>query len=299
MSIKETLIQKLTNDDKQRPRSTQTLAGPSEIGGCATRLWHKVNGTQVTNPDTLRLAAIMGTALHGMIEQVFADDPRYLVETEVTVDDVTGHIDLIDTETNTVWDWKTTTLKSLAYFGSLQQREQVHIYGYLANANGIKVERVGLVAIARDGNETDIRELVEDYDPAIAEVALARYATIREQFDPPAPEKEVSFCASYCPFFGACTGIETANATYEITNPEIDTLAIDYKNLKETAKDIDGQIKFIAEQLEGTTGTTLSGIQVKWATISGRQTIDEVAVEQALGFVPKKQGNGYSRLTVK
>ena len=139
MSMKATLVEKLTASDKERPRSLQTLVGPSEIGGCARRVWHRVNGTEVTNPDTLRLAAIMGTAIHSLIESVFAGDYRYRIETEVLVDDVTGHIDLIDTKTNTVWDWKTTTKKSLTYFPSEQQRAQVHLYGYLANANGIQV----------------------------------------------------------------------------------------------------------------------------------------------------------------
>jgi hypothetical protein len=51
--------------------------------------------------------------------------------------------------------------------------------------------------------------------------------------------------------------------------------------------------------LDGTTGTTPSGITVKWSQVSGRQTTDEAEVLKLLGFVPKKQGAGYSRLTVK
>ena len=299
MSIKETLVNKLTEQDKTRPRSVQTQVGVSEIGGCATRVWHKVNGTEVTNPDTLRLAAIMGTALHSMIEEVFTPDPRYKVETEVSVGDILGHIDLIDTETNTIWDWKTTTKNSLTYFGSKQQMLQVQLYGWLANQNGIKVDRVGLVAIARDGNESDITELSWAYDEALALEAVEKYHSIKEQFEPPAPEKDAKFCANYCPFFGACSGVVDPSPTDVIANLEIATLAEDYKDIQAQIKTLTAQQDFIKEQLDGTTGTTATGTVIKWSQVSGRQSIDEAEVEKLLGFVPKKQGNGYQRLVIK
>jgi hypothetical protein len=299
MSITETLINKLTDQDKNRPRSVQTQVGVSEIGGCGTRIWHKVNGTEVTNPDTLRLAAIMGTALHGMIEEVFEPDARFKVETEVAVGDILGHIDLIDTETNTIWDWKTTTKNSLAYFGSRQQMLQVQMYGWLANQNGIKIDRVGLVAIARDGNESDILEKSWTYDEALALEAVNRYHEIKQQFEPPAPEKDAKFCANYCPFFGACTGIVEPAPTDVIANLEIATLAEDYKDIQAQIKDLTAKQDFIKEQLDGTTGVTATGTVIKWAQVAGRQSIDEAEVEKLLGFVPKKQGNGYSRLTIK
>jgi hypothetical protein len=299
MSITETLINKLTDQDKNRPRSVQTQVGVSEIGGCATRVWHKVNNTEVTNPDTLRLAAIMGTALHGMIEEVFEPDARFKVETEVAVGDILGHIDLIDTETNTIWDWKTTTKNSLAYFGSRQQMLQVQMYGWLANQNGIKIDRVGLVAIARDGNESDILEKSWAYDEAIALEAVNRYHEIKQQFEPPKPEKDAKFCASYCPFFGACTGIVEATPTDVIDNLEIATLAEDYKDIQAQIKTLTAQQDFIKEKLDGTTGVTATGTVIKWSQVMGRQTTDEAEVEKLLGFVPKKQGNGYARLTIK
>ena len=299
MSIKETLVNKLTEQDKTRPRSVQTQVGVSEIGGCATRVWHKVNGTEVTNPDTLRLAAIMGTALHSMIEEVFTPDPRYKVETEVAVGDILGHIDLIDTETNTIWDWKTTTKNSLTYFGSKQQMLQVQLYGWLANQNGIKVDRVGLVAIARDGNESDITELSWAYDEALALEAVEKYHSIKEQFEPPAPEKDAKFCANYCPFFGACSGVVDPSPTNVIDSIEIATLAEDYVIIQAKVKELQAQQDYIKEQLDGTTGTTATGTVIKWSQVSGRQSIDEAEVEKLLGFVPKKQGNGYQRLVIK
>lgn len=299
MSIKETLIEKLTTDDKSKPRSLQTRIGPSEIGGCTRRMWHKIQGTAYTNEDTLRLSAIMGTAIHSMIEDVFKDDDRYIIEAEVESDGIMGHIDLIDTETNTIWDWKTTTKNSLSFFGSSQQKSQVHLYGYLANKNGIKIENVGLVAIARDGNETDIKEILEPYNEAIALNAIAKYNKTLALTEAPAPEKDASFCASYCPYFGACPGIVDKSKENPIENDEIQLLVKNYKDLNGEAKDIKAKLDFIKDQLVGTNGYTNDGTTVSWTQVSGRETIDEAEVQKLLGFVPKKRGSGYSKLTVK
>jgi len=297
--MKDTLIDKLHKRDASRPRSLQAWVGPSEIGGCQRRLWYRINGTPKTNLTTLGLAASMGTAIHTMIENAFAGDGRYLIESEFKKDELVGHVDLIDTETHTVWDWKTTTKNSLSYFPSQQQIEQVQLYGYLANNNGVKVDQVGLVAIARDGSENDIREYLVDYDEAVALNALERYYGIKDSFEPPAPEKDADFCKLYCPFYGECTGIVNMNSEHPINNPEIESLVEDYKNLQILNKQTDAQMDFIKSMLEGTQGTTANGIVIKWAQVSGRQTTDEAEVQRLLGFIPKKQGNGYSRLSIK
>lgn len=299
MSIKATLLNKLIEQDKSRPRSVQTQVGVSEIGGCATRVWHKINDTEITNTETLRLSAIMGTALHSMIEDVFVPDSRYKVETEVVVGDIKGHIDLIDTKTNTIWDWKTITKNSIAYFGSRQQLLQIQLYGWLANQNGILIDRVGLVGIPRDGNEHDIIELSWAYDESLALEAIERFEYIKNQFEPPAPEKDAKFCANYCPYFGACSGIVEASPSNVIDNIEISQLAEDYVTIQSQIKQLQSQQDYIKEQLEGTSGTTPTGTVIKWSQVAGRTSIDEAEVEKLLGFVPKKQGNGYSRLTIK
>lgn len=299
MSIKEILLGKLTDEDKARPRSVQVQVGVSEIGGCGTRVWHKINGTEVTNPDTIRLPAIMGTALHGMIEAVFAGDERYIVEAEVAVGDILGHIDLIDTATNTIWDWKTTTKNSLPWFGSSQQTDQVQLYGWLANQNGIKVEHVGLVAIARDGDESDIVELLLPYDEATALKAMERYHRIKGEYEPPAPEKDALFCAKYCPYFGACSGVVAPSPDNVIANMEVSQWVEQYKEVQAVIKEANSKLDWLKENLQGTTGITPTGSVIKWSQVAGRQTVDEDEIMKLLGFVPKKQGNGYARLSIK
>ena len=123
-------------------RDHQVEVGPSEIGGCRRKVWHRLQQTPALN-ETFGLAAWMGTAIHKAIERAFdVADPfseRYLREVEVSRDGLMGHVDLYDMEARTVTDWKTTTKKNLRYFPSQQQRTQLHLYGYLLSQNGYPV----------------------------------------------------------------------------------------------------------------------------------------------------------------
>ena len=100
---KELLISVLREKDSKRSRSVQTQVGPSEIGGCRRKVWYRLNAQPETNDNELKLAAIMGTAIHGAIEEAIGEvDPKgekYLVETEVEYDGLKAHVDLFIPET--------------------------------------------------------------------------------------------------------------------------------------------------------------------------------------------------------
>jgi hypothetical protein len=185
-------------------RDHQVEVGPSEIGGCRRKVWHRLQRTPATNA-TLGLAAWMGTAIHKAIERAFdVADPfseRYLREVEVSSGGLMGHVDLYDIKARTVTDWKTTTKKNLRYFPSQQQRTQIHLYGYLLSQNGYPVETVQLIAIVRDGNETDVKQHSEPYDEELALGGIAWLAAVEASQSPPEPEKRVSFCRDYCEFW--------------------------------------------------------------------------------------------------
>ena len=210
----ETLLKTVLGNSTKRDR--QVNIGPSEIGGCRRRVWHRLNQTPVTNEDTLKLASWMGTAIHAAIEQDFENrDPfesRWLREIEVEHNGMMGHVDCYDIDEREVIDWKTTTKKNMSKFPSTQQRTQVHLYGYLMKANGFDVENVTLVAIARDGNERDIKIHTEPYNENYATSGLQWLADIREMATAPAPSENHRFCRDYCPFYDTtgrigCTGI--------------------------------------------------------------------------------------------
>jgi hypothetical protein len=192
-------------NDKDSARSTQKAVGPSEIGGCRRRLWHRIQQTPITNEDTLGLAAWMGTAIHERIQRrIKHEDPfgkRFLVEHEVEYDGLMGHVDLYDMQEQEVIDWKTTTKKNLGRFPSAAQRQQVQLYGYLMEHNHRPVANVTLVALARDGNELDIKQHTEPYDERYALEALARWREVAAMDAPPEPEENVRFCRDYCQFW--------------------------------------------------------------------------------------------------
>jgi hypothetical protein len=309
--VKELLLSVLHEKDASKSRSKQKQVGPSEIGGCRRKVWYKLNDQPETNDNLSKLAAIMGTAIHAEIEKAIESvDPngeKYKVELEVEYGDIKAHIDLFVPETGDVIDWKTVKVRNLSYFPSMQQRWQVQVYGYLLAKNGYAVNRVSLCAIARDGDERDVKVHTEDYDESIALEALGWLAAVKEAAEPPAPEKDSSFCQSYCQFYDAsgqmgCVGLKkerTSVSSVLIEDVDVDKNALLYLQLAAQIKELETKQDSLKASFEGVLGTTNSGIEVSWTTVKGRETVDSTEVEKLLGFVPKKVGAESQRLSVK
>ena len=309
--VKELLLSVLHEKDASKSRSKQTQVGPSEIGGCRRKVWYRLNDQPETNENLSKLAAIMGTAIHAEIEKAIeAVDPngeKYKVELEVEYNDIKAHIDLFIPETGDVVDWKTVKVKNLSYFPSSQQRWQVQVYGYLLAKNGYAVNRVSLVAIARDGDERDVKVHTENYDESMALEALGWLAAVKEAAEAPAPEKDASFCKSYCQFYDAsgqmgCVGLKKERIPVTdvvIDDPTIDKNALLYLQLAVQIKELEKEQDSLKASFEGLLGVTHSGIEVSWSTVRGRETVDNEEVEKLLGYVPKKIGAESHRLSVK
>jgi CRISPR/Cas system-associated exonuclease Cas4 (RecB family) len=308
---KELLLHVLHSKDASRDRSTQTEVGPSEIGGCRRKVWYRLNAQPHTNDNQSKLAAIMGTAIHAAIEDAIgAIDPEgkeYLVETEVAFGDMKAHVDLFVPSTGAVIDWKTSKVKNMSYFPSNQQRWQVQIYGYLLSKNGYEVKTVNLVAIARDGNEKDVKVHTEPYDEVMALAALSWLENVKASTVLPAPEKEASFCKDYCQYYDAteqmgCGGLKKERIVLSevvIEDEEVDKHALHYLQLDRKIKELEKERDSFKASLEGSTGVTKSGVEISWITVKGRETVDAKEVEKLLGFVPKVVGNESVRLNIK
>lgn len=308
---KELLLHVLHSKDASRDRSTQTEVGPSEIGGCRRKVWYRLNAQPATNENQSKLAAIMGTAIHAAIEEAIgAIDPEgkeYLVETEVAFGDMKAHVDLFVPSTGAVIDWKTSKVKNMSYFPSNQQRWQVQIYGYLLSKNGYEVKTVNLVAIARDGNEKDVKVHTEAYDETMALAALSWLENVKASKELPAPEKDASFCKDYCQYYDAteemgCGGLKKERIVLSevvIEDEEVDKHALHYLQLDSKIKELEKERDSFKASLEGATGTTRSGVEISWTTVKGRETVDSKEVEKLLGFVPKTVGSESVRLIIK
>lgn len=308
---KELLLHVLHAQDASRDRSTQTEVGPSEIGGCRRKVWYRLNAQPHTNENQSKLAAIMGTAIHAAIEEAIgAIDPEgkeYLVETEVTFGGMKAHVDLFVPSTGAVIDWKTSKVKNMSYFPSNQQRWQVQIYGYLLSKNGYEVKTVNLVAIARDGNEKDVKVHTEPYDEVMALAALTWLENVKTSKELPAPEKDASFCKDYCQYYDAsgelgCSGLSKERIVLNevvIEDAEVDKHALHYLQLDKQIKELEKQKDSLKASLEGAVGVTPSGVEISWTTVKGRETVDAKEVEKLLGFVPKNIGSESVRLNIK
>jgi hypothetical protein len=309
---KQLLIDVLRAKDAGRARSKQTQVGPSELGGCRRKVWYRLNDQPETNENELKLAAIMGTAIHATIEEAIRSiDPKgekYWVETAVEYSGMKAHIDLFIPETGDVIDWKTVKKQNLSYFPSSQQRWQVQVYGYLLDKSGKgKPRTVNLVAIARDGDERDVVVHSEAYDPTIAEEALNWLAAVKESEIAPDPERDQNYCKSYCKYFDAtgeigCSGLKKERIKDElpvIEDSSVDHSALMYLQLDQQIKELTEKRESLRTAFDGITGETASGVQITWTTVNGRSTVNTAEVEKLLGFVPKVEGQPFARLNIK
>jgi CRISPR/Cas system-associated exonuclease Cas4 (RecB family) len=308
---KELLLTVLHAKDASRDRSTQTQVGPSEIGGCRRKVWYRLNAQPHTNENQSKLAAIMGTAIHAAIEDAIQHlDPEgkdYLVESEVSHGDMKAHVDLFIPSTGAVIDWKTSKVKNLSYFPSTQQRWQVQLYGYLLSKNGYDVKTVNLVAIARDGDEKNVKVHTEDYSEEVALTAMSWLEEVKAMTELPEPEKDSNFCKSYCQYYDAteqmgCGGLKKERIVLSdvvIEDEEVDKNALHYLQLDAQIKELEALKDSLKSSFEGTIGVTPSGVEISWTKVKGRETVDKDKVKELIGYVPVSVGDETARLNIK
>jgi CRISPR/Cas system-associated exonuclease Cas4 (RecB family) len=308
---KELLLTVLHAKDASRDRSTQTQVGPSEIGGCRRKVWYRLNAQPHTNENQSKLAAIMGTAIHAAIEDAIQHlDPEgkdYLVESEVSHGDMKAHVDLFIPSTGAVIDWKTSKVKNLSYFPSTQQRWQVQLYGYLLSKNGHEVKTVSLVAIARDGDEKNVKVHTEEYSEEIALTAMSWLEEVKAMTEAPEPEKDSNFCKNYCQYYDesgmmGCVGLKKERIVLSdvvIEDEEVDKNALHYLQLDAQIKELEALKDSLKSSFEGTVGVTPSGVEISWTKVKGRETVDKEKVKELIGYVPVSVGDETARLNIK
>jgi len=206
--------------DANSARSVQATIGPSELGSlCDRRIAYRLAGTPEVNWWSDPLPAIVGTAVHGWLENAikkfqevhFMD--RWMTEITVQPDPlVKGHVDLYDRDLSSIIDWKTvspTKLKAWKASGPPEHyKDQVNLYGRGALNQGLAVSKVILVAVPRSGWLRDMQIWVDEYRPERAQAALDRMYAIANtmikagddlSFEdiPSVPSGECSFCPWY------------------------------------------------------------------------------------------------------
>ena len=223
LGIKDDLINIVRWAQNNSHRSKQVELGCSEVGHpCTRRLGYKIAGIPEVNTWTDPWPAVVGTSIHAWMEQAVNDYQQvhgvkqWLTELEVLPNPlVMGHTDLFDLDRHTVLDWKFPSpdnLKKMRQDGpSLQYMTQVQLYG-LGHVNaGRQVERVGIVALGRQGWLKDMYVHTVLFDESFARQAIQRIYDLGDRLialdvlNDPKGWKEIDSkpdrLCTYCPWF--------------------------------------------------------------------------------------------------
>ena len=240
--LREDLIQAALSSERSKPRSVQTMVGPSQVGNpCDRSLAYDVAVEQGsvlqfcpellsgTRPESDPWRAIVGTAVHAWLD-LATSGPRWMrgVAVEAALFDgdyeplplsvVRGHIDLYDTETCTMVDHKvlgrSSTTRLLRDGPPPKYRVQGHLYALGLVRLGLRVDKVAIAAWPRDGLIRDLYVWDEPFDGEFAGSALSRLAQIRGAVRAGAgglgwfsAEPSPSTCR-YCPLVDVCEDSE-------------------------------------------------------------------------------------------
>lgn len=198
------LVRDMLNSPTERDR--QSLVGASEIGNpCDYCL-----GRRLLNMERPKqrywMGARIGTAIHEALEKVaerhnqvaksyhFKALEGALIEKKILLGYVPGYgtlyskPDLVLTKESHLLDYKGTTKEKIKHYKldgvSTQYKVQQNLYAWGLNKAGIKIERISLVFIPRDGSvDQDIFVYSFDYDEDMALRAWERLSLIWEYLE--------------------------------------------------------------------------------------------------------------------
>jgi len=262
--IKTFLVQALHDKENSRPRSTQVQIGPSELGGCRRRVWYRLNNQPETNEQELKLAAIMGTAIHGAYRNL-SYFPSQQQRWQVQV------------------------------YGYLIEKSGK---GKVSRVNLVAIPRDG------DERDIKVHSEAYDEKVALEALSWLEAIKASDVApEPERDESYCKFYCKYYDASGemGCVGLKKGRTKTEqppIDNPEVDLRALEYLQLDKEITRLVAKKEALRDVFAGLTGLTQSGIDIRWSTVQNN-TVDKEAVEKALGFVPTKQGKESARLSIK
>ena len=167
-------------------RSVQTAIGPSEVGHpCLRRLAYQTLGITKVNTETDPLPSIIGQGTHSWLSKhiVRCGNGRFLADLRVVVSGIIeGELDLLDTWTKTVVDFKvpgpTAMRKYRAERPGEQYEIQPHLYGLGLHRLGYTPAHVAVMFLPRCGRLDLTHVWSEPWSLKRAEDALNRHADL-------------------------------------------------------------------------------------------------------------------------
>jgi hypothetical protein len=152
--------------------TTTGLAQPPKIAELTRR-----HASEITMDASEKVWTMMGTANHYVLEQIALRNPeRYVTEQRFYLDvdgvKLGGQIDLFDRETETLWDYKVSSVYKAMSDDKLEWTKQANVNKLLCEHNGIRPKKLAVLLVMKDWRRKD-SEFKADYPKcAIQEIPL-------------------------------------------------------------------------------------------------------------------------------
>lgn len=157
--LPEAIVEAVRNDPYdpgkkgQKYISVTSLCNPPQL----TKLWRR-HEHELVEDASERIWSLLGQSVHSVVERASENSDRYIAETRfyATFGDWTigGQIDLFDTVSKRLTDFKVTSVWSAKGEIKLSWNRQLNLLAYLLRQNGHQVEEAEIVAILRDWSRT-------------------------------------------------------------------------------------------------------------------------------------------------
>lgn len=152
--------------------TTTGLAQPPKIAELTRR-----HSNEITMDASEKVWTMMGTANHYVLEQIALRNPeRYVTEQRFYMDidgvKLGGQIDLFDRETETLWDYKVSSVYKAMSDDKLEWTKQANVNKLLCEHNGIHPKKLAILLVCKDWKRKEA-EFKADYPKcAIIEIPL-------------------------------------------------------------------------------------------------------------------------------
>jgi len=187
-NLPEPFVAAVTADDYERGSADYTtteLIKPVRIVALTRKHWD-----QMEEDVSDRVWAFSGQVKHVVLERIAKTDPvRYLVEQRFDFTmpggrKISGKIDLLDTHTKILYDWKETSVWKFILGDTDEWEQQGNINLFLLRMHSIHVEKLVNVALLKDWKKRMARTTKkQDYPKCAINVKPLPMWTVAEQQD--------------------------------------------------------------------------------------------------------------------
>jgi len=171
-NIPQEIINAVHNDSYSKGKATISATGllqPPRI-----RLLAQENYEKLTIDVSDEIWKLLGQSVHTILERANENNEDVITEQRMftVVNDwtVSGQTDSIDVKSNTLKDYKVTSVWSIVSAlkeGKAEWEQQLNIYAYLyQQTTGKTIDQLNIIAIARDWNKNQYLRSGGDYPPS-------------------------------------------------------------------------------------------------------------------------------------